>query len=152
MFLVQNLTSKLCSRLSGDDLDGEFVRLFQPDIDPAGWGMTTRQWLMRSRNALIVEPVNGRCRPAWVSPRNVGAAFLRGLSFLDRPPARTCDHDLADLDRRIAGHDHSSLHGRKPGTDEAYQHPPRKAVAVRKQFLGGAMRAAGQELQRAALL
>src|SRR5215467_12265711 len=29
---------------SGDDLDREFIRLFQPDIDPAGWGMTTRQW------------------------------------------------------------------------------------------------------------
>jgi CdiI immunity protein len=27
---------------SGDDLDREFVKLFQPDIDPEGWGMTTR--------------------------------------------------------------------------------------------------------------
>ena len=32
---------------SGNDLDNEFVRLFQPDIDPAGWDMTTREWLMR---------------------------------------------------------------------------------------------------------
>jgi hypothetical protein len=31
---------------SADDLDDEFAGHFQPDIDPAGWGMTTREWLM----------------------------------------------------------------------------------------------------------
>src|SRR5215475_14377033 len=37
---------------SADDLDSEFVRLFVPDIDPAGWGMTTRQWLVRVHGLL----------------------------------------------------------------------------------------------------
>jgi hypothetical protein len=32
---------------AGDDLDQEFVRVFEPDVDPAGWGMTTREWLTR---------------------------------------------------------------------------------------------------------
>src|SRR6266849_1946535 len=83
----------------------------------------------------------------------VCVAFMRGLrSFLDRPPPRIRDHDLANLDQRVAGHDHSSLHRRKPSTDEARQHPPSEAVAVPEQFLSGAMRVAGQQPQRAALL
>ncbi len=53
------------------------------------------------------------------------------------------DHDLAELYRRVAGHDYSSSHCRKPSEDEASDHPPAEAVAVRKQLLGGAMRAAG---------
>ena len=28
------------------DLDREFERLFQPDIIPSGWGMSTREWLL----------------------------------------------------------------------------------------------------------
>jgi hypothetical protein len=58
-------------------------------------------------------------------------------------PSRLRDHDLADLYRRVAGHDYSSSHCRKPSEDEASDHPPAEAVAVRKQLLGGAMRAAG---------
>jgi hypothetical protein len=34
----------------------------------------------------------------------VGFFLLR--LFLDRPPPRGRDHDLANLDRRVAGHDH----------------------------------------------
>jgi hypothetical protein len=34
-------------RNSGENLDSEFIRLLQPSVDPAGWGMTTRDWLMR---------------------------------------------------------------------------------------------------------
>jgi len=37
---------------SGDALDNEFVAHFQPDVDPAGWGMTTREWLMRIHEIL----------------------------------------------------------------------------------------------------
>jgi hypothetical protein len=58
-------------------------------------------------------------------------------------PPRLRDHDLADLYRRVAGRDYSSSHCRKPSEDEASDHPPAEAVAVRKQLLGGAMRAAG---------
>jgi hypothetical protein len=39
--------------------------------------------------------------------------------------------------------DYSSSHCRKPSEDEASDHPPAEAGAVRKQLLGGAMRAAG---------
>jgi hypothetical protein len=66
-------------------------------------------------------------------------------------PPRLRDHDLADLYRRVAGHDHSSSHCRKLSEDEASDHPPAEAVAVRKQFLSGAMPAAGQQLQRPVL-
>jgi hypothetical protein len=58
-------------------------------------------------------------------------------------PPRLRDHDLADLYRCVAGRDYSSSHCRKPSEDEASDHPPAEAVAVRKQLLGGAMRAAG---------
>jgi hypothetical protein len=35
---------------SGDDIDREFVRMFH--FDPAGCGMTTRQWLTRVHDVL----------------------------------------------------------------------------------------------------
>jgi hypothetical protein len=34
------------------DLDEAFVRVFNPEVDPHGWGMTTREWLMRIRDLL----------------------------------------------------------------------------------------------------
>jgi CdiI immunity protein len=39
-------------RNSGDDLDNEFAGHFRSDIDPAGWGMTTREWLLRVHEIL----------------------------------------------------------------------------------------------------
>ncbi len=72
--------------------------------------------------------------------------------ILDRPSPRRRDHDLANLDRRIAGHDHSSLHCREPSDDETREHPPAEAMAVHKQFLSGAMQAAGQQLKCTTLL
>jgi hypothetical protein len=38
--------------LPSETLDDEFIRTFTPDIDPAGWGMTARQWLGRVRDLL----------------------------------------------------------------------------------------------------
>lgn len=35
-----------------DDLDDAFARTFRPDVDPHGWGMTTREWLARIRDLL----------------------------------------------------------------------------------------------------
>ena len=37
---------------SGDTIDDRFESLFHPDIDPAGWGLTTRAWLDRIHDAL----------------------------------------------------------------------------------------------------
>ena len=37
---------------AGDNLEHEFVQRFHPDVDPSGWGMTTREWLIQIRNLL----------------------------------------------------------------------------------------------------
>jgi hypothetical protein len=58
---------------------------------------------------------------------------------------------LPNLDRCVAGHDYPSPHSRKPSTDEAHKHRPAEAVAVCKQLLSGAMRAVGEQFQRATL-
>jgi hypothetical protein len=43
---------KLLSRCDHQSLTAEFVRLFRPDVDPEGWGVSTRQWLMRIQELL----------------------------------------------------------------------------------------------------
>jgi len=37
---------------SGADIDRAFVEVFSPDVDPAGWGLTTKEWLERIRDLL----------------------------------------------------------------------------------------------------
>lgn len=37
---------------SGADIDRAFVEVFSPDVEPAGWGLTTREWLERIRDLL----------------------------------------------------------------------------------------------------
>jgi len=37
---------------SGADLDRSFVEVFSPDVDPAGWGLTTKEWLEQIRDLL----------------------------------------------------------------------------------------------------
>ncbi|MDR1968716.1 MAG: hypothetical protein LBQ32_08520 [Burkholderiaceae bacterium] len=39
--------------LPGDTLNDEFDQTFKPDIDPAGWGMSAREWLQRVRELLL---------------------------------------------------------------------------------------------------
>ena len=38
---------RLLNRYDDQNLAREFIRLFRPDVDPEGWGMSTRQWLAR---------------------------------------------------------------------------------------------------------
>jgi len=35
-----------------DQIEGDFVRLFTPGVEPAGWDMTTREWLMKIHDLL----------------------------------------------------------------------------------------------------
>jgi hypothetical protein len=42
----------------------------------------------------------------------------------ERSPPRGRNHDLAKLNRFVAGYDHSSLHRRKPGTNQSRHHLP----------------------------
>ena len=37
---------------SGNHLDTDFIKIFHPDVDPKGWGMTTKEWLMRIHDLL----------------------------------------------------------------------------------------------------
>lgn len=37
---------------SGDKIDDRFIELFRPDVDPAGWGMTTKEWLTQIHDIL----------------------------------------------------------------------------------------------------
>jgi hypothetical protein len=39
--------------LPGDTLNDKFDQTFKPDIDPAGWGMSAREWLQRVRELLL---------------------------------------------------------------------------------------------------
>ena len=38
---------------SEGDITEEFVRRFQPGVDPQAWGMSTRDWLLRIRDLLL---------------------------------------------------------------------------------------------------
>lgn len=37
---------------SGANVERAFVEEFSPDVDPGGWGLTTREWLERIRDLL----------------------------------------------------------------------------------------------------
>src|SRR5882762_7189014 len=86
-----------------------------------------------------LSPAVDICGPA-IAPAHAISLSIFGSESV---PPRLRDHDLAELYRRVAGHDYSPSHCRKPSEDEASDHPPAEAGAVRKQLLGGAMRAAG---------
>ena len=70
----------------------------------------------------------------------------------ERLPPRRRDPDLANLDQRVASYDYSPLGCRKPRADQTREHPPAEAMAMNKHFLRSAMRTAGQQIQRPALL
>lgn len=39
-------------RRHGNDLDGAFERLFRPQVDPRGFGLTTAEWLLKIERLL----------------------------------------------------------------------------------------------------
>jgi hypothetical protein len=43
---------RLLRRCDDQELTREFIRLFEPGVDPEAWGMSTRQWLMRIHTLL----------------------------------------------------------------------------------------------------
>jgi hypothetical protein len=48
---------RLLGRYGDQELTRELIRLFEPDVDPEAWGMSTRQWLMRIHELLGSERV-----------------------------------------------------------------------------------------------
>lgn len=63
---------------------------------------------------------------------------------LDRPPAGVSDPDADNLDRLAASLDALALCCCKPGADEAGDHVAIEPMGEDKQFLGGAVRIAGE--------
>jgi len=66
-------------------------------------------------------------------------------SSFDRLPPRLRNPDSDDLDRLAASLHHITLFGREPGANEASDHIGIEPMSDLKQFLGGAVRTAGEQ-------
>jgi hypothetical protein len=75
-----------------------------------------------------------------------GEPYAAGGLPSDRLPPGGRNPDPDDLDRLVASLDHLTLCCCEPGTDEADNRRPPEAVAMHKQFIVGAMPAAGEQL------
>ncbi len=71
---------------------------------------------------------------------------MRWPSSFDRLPPRLRNPDPNDLDRLAAGLHHVTLFGREPGANVAGDHVGIEPMNDHKQFLGGTVRTAGEQL------
>jgi hypothetical protein len=66
-------------------------------------------------------------------------------SSFDRLPPRLRNPEAYDLDRLAASLHHVKLFGREPGSNEAGDNVGIEPMSDLKQFLGGAVRTAGEQ-------